>query len=94
MTGRTNVQGFVCPSCGGNARAVKDARTMLSVNEALGVDAVVRARKCSDCGKRHRTVEVLYEDIGRIKSDNAKRWLSDKRVQAVIGEIMADEALK
>lgn len=94
MTARIKVQGFVCPSCDGVLRDVKDSRTMRSVDEQLGTNAVVRTRKCSDCRARHRTVEVLHQDLSKITSQNAKVWLSHPRVQAVIGQILVDEVLK
>lgn len=50
----TNIDGVYCPKCNCKKSIVEDVR----YNKH---DIRVRRRKCSNCGKKWNTIEVLYE---------------------------------
>lgn len=50
----THIDGVCCPKCNSEKSKVEDVR----YNKH---DIRIRRRKCSNCGKKWHTIEVLYE---------------------------------
>ena len=88
------VTSLVCPTCGGDLISTVDSRQDIRQAAQLNVKAIRRRKLCEKCGKRATTIELVLQDLDTAISANAKRYLENPEVTALIGRLIVSGAIK